>query len=361
MSRHVNVGGNADVRGHLRVGHNLRVAGWLDAANIKGALKGLYASEEALVRTYPRPQPGWYALVGDGLPADVWRAEDGRWVPTGEQGGEPELWLDDLQERMDEAEEAIEAESEARKAADMSLAASIAAESEARQGADAALAGRIDSEAAARVAADTELAASITAETEAREKADAAILGTVDIGDLDSVTVNEGLASVMGRGPHRFNVMDDGKVVGLLQVLGDEMLHVCTQVLTTHRSIDKEGNLITAHRDDVVNIYYRSMGLRNSSIPSGTWTRWKKLQTELVQERGDSDEVAMSQKAVTDELVGLEDGLKKLRAETVMAIEVDPETGDVTLLYDEDNTSLADAYIDERGDVVIEMAVVEDG
>lgn len=338
VSRHVNVGGNADVRGHLSVGHNLRVAGWVDAPHIKGALKGLYASEEALVRAYPRPMPGWYALVGDALPADVWRAENGKWVPTGEQGGEPELWLDDLQERMDEAEEAIEAESEARKAADMSLAASIAAEADARQAGDAALAGRIDSEAAAREAADAdlaesiaaeeaareaadvELAGSVAAETEAREKADAAILGSVDIGDLDSVTVSQGMAAVLGRGPHRYNVMDDGKVVGTLEVIGDEMLHVFSQVLTTHRLIE-DGKLANSHRDDRVFTYYRSMGLRDSGgITPGEWTRWRRS-------GGGNAE---------------------------MAVEVDPDTGDVALLYEDDGElPLADAYINERGEIVL--------
>ena len=102
VSRNVNAGGHADVKGDLAVGHNLTVRGWVDAPNIKGPLKGLYASEETLKAAYPRPQAGWYALVGDTLPADVWRAErDGRgrwvWAPTGEQGGEINLWLDQLE------------------------------------------------------------------------------------------------------------------------------------------------------------------------------------------------------------------------------------------------------------------------
>ena len=108
ISRNANVGSHANVNGDVTVRHNLFVKGWVDAPNIKGPLKGLYASEEALKAAYPRPMPGWFALVGDTLPADVWRAEkDGDfglassaqccWRPTGETGGEFNLWLDQLE------------------------------------------------------------------------------------------------------------------------------------------------------------------------------------------------------------------------------------------------------------------------
>ena len=108
ISRNANVGGHAYVGGDVAVGHNLIVKGWVDAPNIKGACKGLYASEEALKAAYPRPMPGWFALVGNTLPAQVWRAERAgnfgltsstqcKWTPTGETGGEFNLWLDQLQ------------------------------------------------------------------------------------------------------------------------------------------------------------------------------------------------------------------------------------------------------------------------
>lgn len=78
-------------------GHNLVVKGWLDAPNIKGPLKGLYASEEKLNEAYPRPMPGWFALVGKTLPADVYRVDEGKWVATGEKGGQFTLYLDQLE------------------------------------------------------------------------------------------------------------------------------------------------------------------------------------------------------------------------------------------------------------------------
>ncbi len=110
ISRNANVGGHANINGDVTVGHNMVVKGWLDAPNIKGTCKGLYASEAALKAAYPRPMPGWFALVGDTLPAQVWRAEpqhagdcgllpltQHKWAATGEQGGQFTLWLDQLE------------------------------------------------------------------------------------------------------------------------------------------------------------------------------------------------------------------------------------------------------------------------
>lgn len=97
ISRNANVGSHANVNGDVVVGHNLFVKGWVDAPNIKGPCKGLYASEEALKAAYPRPMPGWFALVGNTLPAQVWRVDGGEWTPTGETGGQFNLWLDQLE------------------------------------------------------------------------------------------------------------------------------------------------------------------------------------------------------------------------------------------------------------------------
>lgn len=99
VGRNVTAGGDATVRGDMNVGHNLKVDGWLEARNVKGPGKGLFADETALKEAYPHPQRGWYALVGDSLPADVWRVDTkGRWTPTGEKGGQPSLQLAGLEQ-----------------------------------------------------------------------------------------------------------------------------------------------------------------------------------------------------------------------------------------------------------------------
>lgn len=100
-SKDVTVGRNVRVRGNSVFGHNVRVDGWLDAPNIRGAFKGLYADEATLCEAYPKPQPGWYALVGDTLPAAVYRVDGDKWVATGEQGGEFKVDYTYLQEHVD--------------------------------------------------------------------------------------------------------------------------------------------------------------------------------------------------------------------------------------------------------------------
>ena len=50
VDRHAIVGGDTTLRGNTAVGGDLRVDGWLEAPNIKGALKGLYAGEEELTK-----------------------------------------------------------------------------------------------------------------------------------------------------------------------------------------------------------------------------------------------------------------------------------------------------------------------
>lgn len=94
------VGGHLTVRGHARVHHNLRVDGYLEAAHLKNTAKGLFRNAEQLSSAYPRPEKGWWALVGEGLPAEVYMVTDGLWTPTGHMAGEPEIdasgWFEEL-------------------------------------------------------------------------------------------------------------------------------------------------------------------------------------------------------------------------------------------------------------------------
>ena len=107
VSRDYVVGGHLKARGNSQFDHNVVIKGWLDAKNIKGPCKGLYASEEALKKAYPKPMPGWYALVGDTLPADVYRVDGGEWVATGEKGGEVNLYLDQLEQDVADLDDEV--------------------------------------------------------------------------------------------------------------------------------------------------------------------------------------------------------------------------------------------------------------
>lgn len=123
--------------------------------------------------------------------------------------------------------------------------------------------------------------------------------GEVSISDLDSITRADALAAVQGTGPFRFNVLDNGKTVGTLDVISDESAHVYTQILTTHRAIDASGQLINAHDDDTVHTYYRSLGLNSPTVPRNQWTPWHPI-GKCFQSPGDSTIYPMSQKAVTE-------------------------------------------------------------
>lgn len=107
ISRDLTVGGEMKIRGGASFDHDVVIKGWLKAANIIGECKGLFASENALKTAYPKPASGWYAFVGDTLPADVYRAEDGQWVNTGEKGGETNVYLDGIVSKIEDVEIAL--------------------------------------------------------------------------------------------------------------------------------------------------------------------------------------------------------------------------------------------------------------
>ena len=103
----ISVGGNSNTKGDATIEHNLKVKGWITARNIIGPLKGLFSSEETLNSSYPKPENGWFALVGNRLPARLYRVENKEWKDTGEQSGEIEPYLDDLENGVSENRTAI--------------------------------------------------------------------------------------------------------------------------------------------------------------------------------------------------------------------------------------------------------------
>lgn len=107
VGRNVSAGGNANIQGNVRIGHNLKVEGWLDAPNIKGPNKGVFLNEDQLKEAYPVPRKGWWALVGDILPAPLYIVEDGKWVPTGEKAGNPNIDMEQYREEVIRLGEAV--------------------------------------------------------------------------------------------------------------------------------------------------------------------------------------------------------------------------------------------------------------
>jgi hypothetical protein len=189
VGRDVTVGGRSTIRGNATFNRDVYISGWLNARNIRGAGKGLYETVDKLNSAYPNPENGWFALVGNTLPADIYRAWGGEWVATGQKGGEPVLEL----AKLTELSESLENEVSARVAADEALKNAIDAEVTARANGDKELSDALAKEIADREKAiadevlarttaidkaiEAEAAArtkDIAAEAKAREDADAA-------------------------------------------------------------------------------------------------------------------------------------------------------------------------------------------
>ena len=91
FGRNTYTGGNVTVRGNSKICRNLLVQGWLDAPNLKSPYKGLFPNADLLNSLYATPRPGWWALVGTILPAELWMVNDGSWVNTGNMVDAPGL------------------------------------------------------------------------------------------------------------------------------------------------------------------------------------------------------------------------------------------------------------------------------
>ena len=178
VGRDVTVGGRSIVRGNATFDRDVYISGWLNARNIRGAGKGLYETVDNLKSAYPNPENGWFALVGDTLPADIYRAWGGEWVATGQKGGEPVLEI----AKLTELSESLENEVSARVAADEALKKAIDAEVTARANGDKELSDALAKEIADRekaiadevLARTTAITKAIEAEADARTKAIAA-------------------------------------------------------------------------------------------------------------------------------------------------------------------------------------------
>ena len=178
VGRDVTVGGRSTIRGNATFNRDVYISGWLNARNIRGAGKGLYETVEKLNSAYPNPENGWFALVGNTLPADIYRAWGGVWEATGQKGGEPVLEL----AKLTELSESLENEVSARVAADEALKKAIDAEVTARTNGDTELSDALTKEIADRekaiadevLARTTAITEAIEAEADARTKAIAA-------------------------------------------------------------------------------------------------------------------------------------------------------------------------------------------
>lgn len=106
------VNGNVNVGGNATVERNLKVKGTLDAAKVKQPSVGLFSTLAALQAAYPEPEEGWWAIVGNNIPGEIYDVVDGAWHDTGNEGGGAEIdvseLLTPLEQQVDLQGEAIE-------------------------------------------------------------------------------------------------------------------------------------------------------------------------------------------------------------------------------------------------------------
>lgn len=215
VGRNLATGGDANIQGSATIGHNLKVKGWLEADNIKDTCKGMFETVEKLRLAYPLPKDGWWALVGDSLPAKIYLAEAGEWNASGGTSGLPTLdsqQLEDIlgnfpamqenifnnKKAIDQTKENLSAlqqqhtldksaldatiatEQAERSQTDLNLQEAIDAEVQSRTSEDNAIKQKLATETLNRQAGDNSLDGKITAETTARTDADTALGERID-------------------------------------------------------------------------------------------------------------------------------------------------------------------------------------
>lgn len=107
VSRNAAIGGDVTVQGKSRFKGSVKIDGWLEAKNIKGAAKGLYTTIDKLKAAYPLPHDGWWAIVGTSLPGPIYVGHDKEWVPTGENGGSPTIDSEKNREDIEALQESV--------------------------------------------------------------------------------------------------------------------------------------------------------------------------------------------------------------------------------------------------------------
>ena len=292
VGRNVDIGGDVDIKGHIHAGHNLTVDGWFDAPNVKGPSKGLFPSETAMKAAYPLPEPGWWALVGDTLPADVWCVEDGKWTATGKKSGNLTVANLTLDARIDEVKRAV----------DLTTAALDALVSGDTSDAidnyneiikflegfrdDETLAGTLKTLRDTAEEAHTRLSAGLSA----------ALPRIVSIADIDTMGTDgsaEALRNFMrelirtGPAHTRYALVNGNYIAGVLEIFSDNSLHCITQVLETHQSVEDGVLLPNGHDDGSIHRWWRTMnfaGNSQSGLKAGEWTPWRECEPEGLRE-----------------------------------------------------------------------------
>lgn len=261
VGRNLAVGGRVDIQGGAEIHHNLRVDGWLDAKNIKGANKGVFTDITKLRESYPDgtlPDGSW-AIVGGTLPGELWYVDGGRWVDSGKTAGsvtvDVEQYLEEVQTMGKDINSMKGDITEIQKKNDaqdgiINTATNIATTNTANI---AGLKKDLDNMQALLVRTHK----------------------TVAVGDLDTLRDVEE-ATVEKPSLYTVTAASGARTlkVGLLIVFSDNMIHTITQTFFTHYLLTDAGGLDENSHDHKLHIYSRNYVLQKQAGEVNTWTAW---------------------------------------------------------------------------------------
>lgn len=264
VGRNVDIGGNVNVQGNTLIKKNLKVDGWLDAKNIKGANKGVFTTIESLREAYPDgtlPEGSW-AIVGGTLPGELWYVNGGVWVDSGKTAGNVTADVEQYQNDMEKLQgdvatinETVSQIENKDKAQDTSISALETATSNNAtainnlQDADKALQALLDQ----------------THKMVGIEELDT-------LTDLTVATTGTPLLYTV-----KTTALSREVKVGLLIVFSDNLIHTITQTLFTHYLLTEAGGIDTGAHDHKLHIYNRYYRLQKENGEVGTWTTWNSV------------------------------------------------------------------------------------
>lgn len=157
------------------------------------------------------------------------------------------------------------------------------------------LKARIEAEEEARAAADKTIKEALVEEETARKEAVTAaklmaqeVVGNIDVAAIDSIPASrtDAVAMMKDTMHSRWTLTYNGeRNVGVIDLFGDSMLHQLTEVLTTHYAMNSDGTLdFSAHTDTTIYRYWRSYNIQSPHLTNeqGTWTSWTEAIPETI-------------------------------------------------------------------------------
>ena len=281
VGRKLAVGGRSIYQGDGHYKNNLRVDGWLDAKNIKGPCKGLFKDVEKLRNAYPNPRNGWWAIVGNAVPAPIYIAESGQWIASGDTGGNPSInndiydtAIDNIQDNIDNIQDNIDKLSDKIDA----IKPVVIVDNLTDGGRTSALSAEQGKELQKQV-----------------DKLQQSPF--ITLSDFNAFPLSPSFAEVFVCHGKEASVTitypDDrgySKSIGIVSIFTDSREDCITEILETRCKINDSGILTTDYTVGAPKRYYRNYIMRGAENVNDLfkWSKWKELRDEELLKRFDN-------------------------------------------------------------------------